>query len=55
MTEKKLLRSAAYWLNDYANVFSKPSAEDKDYAEQIKRFRDKLRKLAEQCRKAGRA
>lgn len=46
--EKRLLRKAAYWLNDYANCFRGEQAPG------VARFRDKLRKIAAECRKTGR-
>lgn len=45
----QLLRKAAYWLADYASAFR---TADEPGARQ---FRDKLRKLAAQCRKAARS
>ena len=45
----KLLRKAAYWLNDYAGAFR--NIKDPN----VKAFREKLLKLAKKCRDAARS
>lgn len=46
----KLLRKAAYWLTDYASCFN-----GQDAAPGVLKFRNKIRKLAADCRKASKS
>ena len=45
--EAKMLRKAAYWLTDYANCFRNQDSPG------VEQFRNKLRKLAADCRKVA--